>query len=61
MKSAVFFFSTLAEKKNTDLFLTEKKIPGYFSPKLYILDRKKSALFFKVIDPHIFAKSVDYR
>ena len=51
MKSAVFFFSTLAEKKNTELFLCEKKIPGYFSPKLSISDRKKQRYFSKLSTP----------
>ena len=46
-----FFFSTLAEKKNTALFLTEKKIPGYFSAKLSISDRKKQRYFSKLWTP----------
>ena len=50
MKSAVFFFHS-GGKKNTDLFLTEKKIPGYFSPKLYILDRKNQRYFSKLSIP----------
>ena len=57
VKSAVFFFSTLAEeKKNTVLFLTEKKIPGYFSAKLSISDRKKQRYFSKLSTPIFLPK-----
>ena len=56
VKSAVFFFSTLAEKKNTALFLTEKKIPGYFSAKLSISDRKKQRYFSKLSTPIFLPK-----
>ena len=56
VKSAVFFFSTLAEKKNTALFLNEKKIPGYFSAKLSISDRKKQRYFSKLSTPIFLPK-----
>ena len=51
MKSAVFFFSTLAEKKNTALFLSEKKIPGYFSPNCRFQTEKKQSYFSKLSTP----------
>ena len=50
------FFSTLAEKKNTALFLTEKKIPGYFSAKLSISDWKKQRYFSKLSTPIFLPK-----
>ena len=55
VKSAVFFFHS-GGKKNTALFLTEKKIPGYFSAKLSISDRKKQRYFSKLSTPIFLPK-----
>ena len=48
--SGIFFFHS-GGKKNTELFLTQKKIPDYFSVKLSISDRKKQRYFSKLSTP----------
>ena len=53
--SGIFFFHS-GGKKNTALFLTEKKIPGYFSAKLSISDRKKQRYFSKLSTPIFLPK-----
>ena len=53
--SGIFFFHSCG-KKNTALFLTEKKIPGYFSAKLSISDRKKQRYFSKLSIPIFLPK-----
>ena len=54
--SGIFFFPLWRKKKNTALFLTEKKIPGYFSAKLSISDRKKQRYFSKLSTPIFLPK-----
>ena len=51
MKSAVFFFSTLAEKKNTALFLTEKKSRVIFPQNCRFQTEKKQRYFSKLSIP----------